>query len=152
MNITEAQNLVVKAGIKLVESKLIARTWGNVSCRLDAAHFLITPSGRDYLSLTSDDIVTVKIADCSYQGSIKPSSEKRIHAAVYRLYPDANFVIHTHQDQASIISASDLTSIKVPNAYPGLGAEVLVAPYALPGTGKLTRRVSRTLAQSQGQA
>lgn len=152
MNKTEAQKLVVKAGIDLLESKLIARTWGNVSCRLDVDHFLITPSGRDYLNLTPDDIVTVNIADCSYQGSIKPSSEKRIHAAVYRLFPKANFVIHTHQDQASIISASDLKSIKVRNAYPGLGAEVLVAPYALPGTGRLTRRVTRTLAQSGGQA
>ncbi len=152
MNKTEAQKLVVKAGIDLLESRLIARTWGNVSCRLDADHFLITPSGRDYLNLTPDDIVTVKIADCSYQGGIKPSSEKRIHAAVYRLFPDANFVIHTHQDQASIISASDLKSIKVLNSFPGLGSEVPVAPYALPGTGRLTRLVSRTLARSQGQA
>lgn len=152
MNILEGQNLVVKASVNLVESKLIARTWGNISCRLDAGRFLITPSGRDYLSLSPDDIVTVNTADCSYHGSIKPSSEKRIHAEVYKLHPEANFVIHTHQDQASIISASDLTNIKVPGDYSGLGSEVLVAPYALPGTSKLARRVSQTLSHSKGQS
>lgn len=35
MNMDEAKRLVIKAGLKLVESGLIARTWGNVSCRID---------------------------------------------------------------------------------------------------------------------
>jgi hypothetical protein len=101
MDQNEGKNLVVKAGLELVRSGLIARTWGNVSCRIDGETFAITPSGREYHSLTADDIVTVKIKDLSYEGSIKPSSEKGIHAAVYQLYPDMNFVIHTHQENAS---------------------------------------------------
>ncbi|MDF2673982.1 MAG: class aldolase/adducin family protein, partial [Clostridiales bacterium] len=105
MNVNAAKELVVKAGIRLVESGLIARTWGNVSCRIDEYSFVITPSGRDYLSLTADEIVTVKISDCSYSGNIKPSSEKGVHAKVYKLYSEANFVIHTHQENASVISA-----------------------------------------------
>jgi L-fuculose-phosphate aldolase len=59
----EAKESVVKAGIRLVESGLIARTWGNVSCRLNNENFVITPSGRDYLSLTPEEIVTVAISD-----------------------------------------------------------------------------------------
>ncbi len=39
MTINEAKELVIKAGLKLVESGLIARTWGNVSCRIDDSSF-----------------------------------------------------------------------------------------------------------------
>lgn len=152
MDFGEARKLVVKAGIELVASGLIARTWGNVSCRVDENTFVITPSGRDYLSLTPEEIVPVKIADCSYTGDIKPSSEKGIHAEVYLLRPEVNFVIHTHQNQASVISAAGLNCIKFSHSFPWLGDEILVAPYALPGTKKLRRNVSQVLALTQGQA
>ncbi|MBP7124095.1 MAG: class II aldolase/adducin family protein, partial [Clostridia bacterium] len=48
----EAKKLVVAAGKKLVESGLIARTWGNVSARISDTQFVITPSGRAYETLT----------------------------------------------------------------------------------------------------
>ena len=57
MDILEAKKIVVEAGKQLVSSGLIARTWGNVSCRISDTQFVITPSGRDYISLTPDDIV-----------------------------------------------------------------------------------------------
>ena len=58
MDILQAKEIVIAAGKKLVETGLIARTWGNVSCRIDQNYFAITPSGRDYLSLTPEDIST----------------------------------------------------------------------------------------------
>lgn len=152
MNVNAAKKLVVKAGIRLVESGLIARTWGNVSCRIDEYSFVITPSGRDYLSLTADEIVTVKISDCSYNGDIKPSSEKGVHAEVYKLYSEANFVIHTHQENASVISACNLNSIKLENSHDYLGDEIICASYSLPGTKKLRNNVSTALSQSKGKA
>ena len=85
MDINEAKREVVKAGLRLLDSGLIARTWGNVSCRVDKDYFVITPSGRTYDSLTEDDIVLVKIEDCSYDSNIKPSSEKGVHAEAYKL-------------------------------------------------------------------
>lgn len=85
LDIKQAKLSVIEAGKELVKDGLIQRTWGNVSCRIDSERFAITPSGRDYLSLTEDDIVIVNIADLSYEGSIKPSSEKGIHAKCYEL-------------------------------------------------------------------
>lgn len=148
----DAKERVVKAGRRLVESGLIARTWGNVSCRISESHFAVTPSGRDYLSLTAEDIVTVAISDCSYGGNIKPSSEKGVHADVYKHNPDINFVIHTHQDNASVISALGLDSIKPGLNYPLLGDEIICASYGLPGTKKLRRGVSDALKRSKGNA
>ena len=148
----DAKEKVVKAGRRLVESGLIARTWGNVSCRINESHFAITPSGRDYLSLTAEDIVTVAISDCSYGGNIKPSSEKGIHADVYKHNPDINFVIHTHQDNASVISALGLDSIKPGLNYQLLGDEIICASYGLPGTKKLRRGIADALKRSKGNA
>ena len=76
----EGKKLVVEAGLKLVRSGLIARTWGNVSARVSDNEFVITPSGIPYEKLTPDDIVPVKIDNCSYdKEGLKPSSEKGVH-------------------------------------------------------------------------
>lgn len=152
MEISTARELVVKAGIRLVESGLIAGTWGNVSCRISDDYFVITPSGRDYVTLDRDEIVKVKISDCSYTGDIKPSSEKGMHAEIYRLFPEANFVIHTHQENASVISACSLDSIKPGSYIQHLGDEIVCASYALPGTKGLRRNVAAALSHGKGKA
>ena len=96
-DVEEAKKLVVEAGKKLLETGLIARTWGNVSARISDTQFVITPSGRAYDTLTPEEVVVVNIDDCSHEGDIKPSSEKGIHADAYKHHPLVNFVIHTHQ-------------------------------------------------------
>ncbi len=153
MDILEAKSEVVKAGLKVVESGLIARTWGNISCRVDDEYFVITPSGRSYESLTPEDIVLVKIEDCSYESEIKPSSEKGIHAAAYKMRPDVNFVIHTHQKNASAVSFLGYDINMVPEEYRAvIGADVPVASYGLPGTGKLRKGVVAALERSASKA
>lgn len=153
MEILEAKNLVIAAGKKLVETGLIARTWGNVSCRVSDTQFVITPSGRAYETLTPDEIVLVNIADCSYEGNIKPSSEKGIHASVYAMRPEMNFVIHTHQTYASVVGALgyDINSM-TPEAAEIIGAGVTIAAYGLPGTGKLKNGVRDALRRSDSKA
>jgi L-fuculose-phosphate aldolase len=154
MKAEEAKNLVVKAGIELMKSGLIARTWGNISCRIDNETFAVTPSGRDYSSLKPEDIVEVNIDDLSYEGSIKPSSEKGIHKEVYSCFPDVNFVIHTHQEYASAISASGLDQIPVPNEYisGSFSENILCAKYALPGTKSLRKNAAVCLKKTSSNA
>ena len=43
---------ICDTGRELLEDGLVARTWGNVSARADDAHYLVTPSGMDYGSIT----------------------------------------------------------------------------------------------------
>ena len=99
----EARRLVLKACKELVDHKLIARTWGNISARISPTKFVITPSGRDYATLTPEDIVIVDLKG-RYDGDVVPSSEKGVHAQCYMLRPDVDFVIHTHQPFASALS------------------------------------------------
>lgn len=152
MTVQEAKETVVLAGKRLVESGLIARTWGNVSCRISDTQFVITPSGRDYHSLTPEEIVEVQISDLSYHGDIKPSSEKGAHAEVYKQFPEVNFVIHTHQEYASALSVLENKSVPVSTDYKTLAGEVICADYGLPGTKKLREGIHRALTLSKGRA
>lgn len=153
MELLKAKEIVVEAGKKLVSTGLIARTWGNVSCRVNDESFVITPSGRAYETLTTDDIVLVKLSDLSYDGDIKPSSEKGIHAQCYLLRPECNFVIHTHQVNASIVSAlgNDINNI-TGESREIIGDNIPVASYGLPGTGKLRKGVVNALLRSDSKA
>ena len=133
----EARALVIKAGLELQKKQLVSRTWGNVSARISCSRFVITPSGRAYDDLRPEDLVVVNIEDCTYDGEIKPSSEKKIHAAAYALREDISFIIHTHQFYASAVGAE--------------GEDLPFAPcagYGLPGTGKLRKRVAEAISEN----
>ena len=131
---TEARKLVCEAGLMLVEKKLIARTWGNISARINKDEFIITPSGKAYDTLTPSDMVKVRIRDCSYTGNVKPSSEKGVHAAAYAQRSHVGFIIHTHQYYASVVAAECRDIRTAP-----------CAAYALPGTTRLRKFVEASI-------
>lgn len=148
-SIEEAKELVIRGGKILAESGLIARTWGNISARISDDKFVITPSGLAYETLTPGQIVEVNIADCSYEGDIKPSSEKGIHADTYRLRPDVNYIIHTHQQMASVLSIEGKDIVPVNDEYKQiLGDIVPCAAYGMSSTGKLRKNVVKALSSN----
>ena len=71
MTAEEARKIVVDAGIRLVREGLVARTWGNISQRIDEKHIAITPSGRPYELLTAEDIAILKEAEEKFWRSIQ---------------------------------------------------------------------------------
>jgi L-fuculose-phosphate aldolase len=148
-----ARREVVIAGKMLVESGLIVRTWGNVSCRVDSGRFAITPSGMAYETMRPEDVVIVNTADQSYEGRIKPSSEKGIHARLYRLLPHIHFVIHTHQVNASVaaVLGEDVEILAQKNREI-IGERAVMAGYGLPGTKKLQKNVAEALSRLTGRA
>ena len=148
MDKRQARETIVRAGIELMKSGLIVRTWGNISCRLDDTLFAITPSGRAYETLKPEDIVICNIANANAvpgAGNINPSSEKGVHALIYRQSRDAGFVIHTHQRFASAVASSNVAAIQDDRM-----GKIPVAAYSLSGTKKLIRNVEAVLAQANG--
>ena len=61
MDIQEAKEKVCEAGKLLLKEGLVARTWGNVSIKINDKQMVITPSGRKYDELTPDEMVLVDI-------------------------------------------------------------------------------------------
>ncbi len=147
----EAAAAIIRAGKELVKKGLVARTWGNISARISKDEFMITPSGRAYDELEPADIVIVKINDCSYEGSVKPSSELKVHAKVYKHRPNVGAVIHTHQSYASAISVAGIpvfdlnVMLEDENKPAHLKPEVPVALYGISGSKKLTANVEKRI-------
>ena len=146
MNEREAKALVSDAGRMLLNEGLVARTWGNVSCRTGNNSFVITPSGLGYEGMTADDIVSYSMADGTYVGTRKPSSEKGVHAAAYASFADANFVIHTHQTYASALGVAGFERLALSADEETALGGVALAFYGLPGTKRLTKNVEKALA------
>jgi L-fuculose-phosphate aldolase len=140
MSIEEARVEVCASGKRLLKEGLVARTWGNVSVRVSDTQMVITPSGRPYAELTPADMVLVNFYTLAFEGSIKPSSELKLHCEVYKSRPHIQSVIHTHQMYASIVAAAQKDVIVLdPKHQEILGANVIkAAAYALPNSKKIT--------------
>lgn len=62
---------------------------------------LITPTSVRYDVLRAQDIVHMKLDGTVLEGELQPSSEWRMHAAVYKAYGETNAVFHTHSPYAT---------------------------------------------------
>ena len=128
------RQLVKDTGVTLLEENLVQGTWGNISGRIDDDYMVIT-----YNHLEAADMPIVQISDPSvwYDG-LKPTSERKIHAAVLASRPEINACIHSHPVFATIMA-----SCRAPlPAYTQelqeiFGGDVIVGAYGLPGTEKL---------------
>lgn len=79
-------------------------TGGNMSVRQDAQFCLLSESGKDKGSLTRDDFIQVDIATNLVPSGRKPSAETGLHTLIYRLFPDAGAVLHTHTVNSTVLS------------------------------------------------
>lgn len=124
---------VIAYGKKLAEYRLIQATWGNVSARIDADRFLITPSGVDYDRIRPEDIVEIRIFDGSFAAGQRPSSEREMHRRIYAQRPDINAVIHTHSAALQTFAACR-TALRTPELHAPCAA------YGVSGSKKLAER------------
>lgn len=141
----KARQLVADTGRILLKKGLVARTWGNISCRVSEDTFAISPSGLDYETMQAADVPLYHTADGTWEGTRKPSSEKKIHAAAYALYPDVQVVIHTHQDYATAMSLTGAGDLRFTPEEKKLLGRIPTAAYGLPGTDKLKNNVEAAL-------
>ncbi len=141
----KARKLLVDTGRELLETGLVARTWGNVSCRLDADSFVITPSGLDYTKTGEKDIVRMNLATGEWQGIHKPSGERGVHIAAYQVFPEVNFVIHTHQTYATALGLAGFPHLDITKEEKETLGGIMLADYGLPGMKKLTNAVKSAL-------
>ena len=105
-----AKALIVETAQELTMKGYLMATGGNLSVRIAGQSALaITPSNYDYMKMLPEDICVLDFELKVLEGNLKPSVESAMHAAIYRVRPDVNAVIHTHQ-----VYASALTLIRMP--------------------------------------
>jgi L-ribulose-5-phosphate 4-epimerase len=136
---------IVTTAQDLTHKGFLMATGGNLSLRIPGEDaFAVTPSNIDYLTMTADDICILDFNLNVLEGSLKPSVEAGMHCEIYRVRPDVNAIVHTHQ-----VYASALTLIKKPipalfdEQTRFLGRSVEIIPYAPSGTGFLKNTVAR---------
>ena len=113
-------------------------TAGNLSVRLDAAHFLITPSSLPYDKMKPEDIMKMGF-DGTYEGKHRPSSEWRFHRDILRARQDINIVLHCHSIYATTLAVhhKEIPSFHYMTAVAG-GTTIRCARYATFGTQALS--------------
>jgi L-ribulose-5-phosphate 4-epimerase len=102
MSYKELKRQSFEANMELQRRGLVLYTWGNVSqLDRDKGVFAIKPSGVPYEKLTADDIVVVDLDCLRVEGTLKPSSDTRTHAHLYRHFEAIGGVTHTHSTHAT---------------------------------------------------
>jgi len=91
-----------QANMEIPRRGLAIYTFGNVSA-FDAgrAVFAIKPSGVAYESLTAADMVVVDLDSKVVEGTMRPSSDTKTHAALYKAFQGIGWIVHTHSTYAS---------------------------------------------------
>ncbi|MGI9322422.1 MAG: class II aldolase/adducin family protein [Pseudomonadales bacterium] len=116
---------------------------GNVSCRFGDG-MLISPSGASGANISPDNVVETTL-EGEWQGERKPSSEWRMHAAIYQ-QTKAKAVVHTHSDYCVALACQG-------RALPGFhylvgtfgGSDVPCVPYSTFGTEELAADAAAAL-------
>lgn len=133
----QLRNRIIDCGKDMSRSELVQGSWGNISLRLNPDTMLITPSGMDYFSIRTEDIVRMNIHDLKYGMQRKPSSEYRLHAALYRRYPECNAIIHTHSNGISAFAAAHVGFRISEPPMDQLIGDMHCSEYRTPGTDEL---------------
>ena len=95
---------IAEAGRELGARGWTPATSSNFSMRLGAEHAAVTISGRDKGRLGVDDIMVVDLAGRPVGTDARPSAETALHTQVYRRFPGAGAVLHTHSRTQTVAS------------------------------------------------
>jgi L-fuculose-phosphate aldolase len=109
---------------------------GNLSCRVEGG-FCITPAAVPYRDLTADAIVQVAFDAEPADAGVRPSSEWRMHGAIYLARPDVGAIVHTHSPQATALACAGRGIPPFHYMIALAGGEVRCMPYATFGTAEL---------------
>jgi len=130
-----------EANMQLPKLNLVLFTFGNVSA---ADHtlgvFAIKPSGVPYDDLSPEKMVIVDFDGNILEGSLRPSSDTKTHAVLYKHWKDINGIVHTHSTYATAWAQSqrcipifgtthaDYLTVDVPCAPP-MSDELIAGDY-----------------------
>lgn len=124
---------------------LVPNKSGNVSCRTQGG-FLITAAGVPYAEMTAAQVVAVGLDGEPEHGSARPSSEWRMHLAIYERRPDVSAIVHTHSPRATALACAGRGIPRIHYMIALAGGEIRCMPYATFGSAELAETALQGLA------
>ena len=131
---------IVEAGRRLYLAGLVASNDGNISAVDTDGTVITTPSGVSKGYMTEDMLIRTDMSGRVLEaaGGLKPSSELKMHLAIYRESPALRAVVHAHPPIATAFaSAGQPLDLAVAQETVVQLGVVPVAPFAVPGTQEL---------------
>jgi L-fuculose-phosphate aldolase len=136
---------VVDAAREMLRLGLVSGTSGNVSTR-DGESILITPAATPYEQMTEEDLVELTPNGEPAEGGARPSSEWRVHVAIYAARADRVAIVHTHSIHATAWSFNgEPLDTGTEELEAAAGGPVLTAPYAPTGSEKIAAAAADAL-------
>lgn len=136
-NYSEEKKLVYDTTMCLYHSGLIRASSGNVSSRVQNSELMaITPTGVRYDVLKMDDIVVCDLDGVLVEGKMNPSSEFRMHAAIYKAFPHICGVVHTHSPFAITFAAlgESIPMVSIEGLMVGSNILPVTERFSIPGS------------------
>lgn len=143
MDELKAREMICDIGRRMYDRKFVAANDGNISIRIGKDVIICTPTGVSKGFMTPDMLVKINLKGEIISGSLKPSSEMKMHLRVYEENPEVLAVTHAHPPIATSFSIADMPLNKalISEAVVILGT-VPVAPYATPGTEEVPNSIA----------
>ncbi len=140
---------LVQAGKLLYQKNFVVAAEGNISIKLDKDRILITPSGLNKGFLSENELVVVDSSGKKISGFLNPSSELKMHLAVYKKRPEVKAVVHAHPPYvtALTVAGESLEKYFLPEAVFSLD-KVPLASYATPTTEEVPQVIENLIARS----
>lgn len=98
----ELKQTAFECNMQLPELGLVLFTFGNVSAAdRNRNVFAIKPSGVPYEKLRPEDMVVVDFENNIVEGTMRPSSDTKTHAVLYKHWTHIGGIVHTHSTYAT---------------------------------------------------
>jgi L-fuculose-phosphate aldolase len=140
---------ILEIGRRMYNRKFVAANDGNISVRISENEVLITPSGvsKGYMSVS--DIIKVDLDGKKISGSLKPSSEIKMHLAIYKKRNDIGAVVHAHPQKITAFAVAGMVcdTVTLPEVIFSIG-KVSFAEYATPTTIEVSRSIEKKVEDS----
>ncbi len=102
MRYEHIQQVAYEANMQLPKLGLVLFTFGNVSAAdRDLGVFAIKPSGVPYEQISPEKMVIVDFDGKVVSGTLRPSSDTKTHAVLYRHWETIGGIVHTHSTYAT---------------------------------------------------
>lgn len=138
MRYVKEKEEMISRFLKLYQSGMINMFEGNITLRMPDC-ILVTPS-----QMEKDKITPEMIAEMDLEGrvlndpEVKPSSEYKMHLAIYRLREDLKAIVHTHSPYATAYAVSGRPIRgNMAEMFMFFGGEIPVCSYGPPGSERI---------------
>jgi L-fuculose-phosphate aldolase len=142
INEEQAKKDICEIGKRMYQKGFASGNDGNISIRTGENEIWTTPTGVSKGFMESEMMVKVDLEGNVLEGSLKPSSEVKLHLRVYKDRPQITSVVHAHPPYSTAYAVAGIALDKpiMAEAIVFLG-KIPIAPYGTPSTEEVPKSI-----------